>query len=157
MVSRERLGYSLIEMLVATAILLVAVGVLTELADVGRQHAGRAEEAAAAQRICQNLLDEILCGAVPMEATSEGIVREEPDWTFSVDIKPIDRLQWEPGLAELCVTVVKTSEGSRAGKPFSLTRWVRYSSPEKEKMPGRDMNRRSAPPHGRSVLGGLRS
>jgi hypothetical protein len=142
-------------MLVATAILLVAVGVLTELADVGRQHAGRAEEAAAAQRICQNLLDEILCGAVPMEPTSEGIVREEPDWTFSVDIKPIERLQWNPGLAELCVTVAKTPEGSKAGKPFSLTRWVRYSSPGK--MPGQGMNKRREPPNGRSVLGGLRS
>ncbi len=46
MVAQPRLGFSLMEMLVATAILLVAVGVLTELADVGRRHARGAEDAA---------------------------------------------------------------------------------------------------------------
>jgi prepilin-type N-terminal cleavage/methylation domain-containing protein len=154
MASTKRSGYSLIEMLVATAILLVAIGVLAELADVGLKHASRAEEAAAAQRICQNLLDEILCGVIPLESTAEDAVSDEPDWTYSIDVKPIERVQWEPGLAELRVTVVKTPEGVKAGKPFSLIRWVRYSSPEKR--PGQDTNSPSAPPKQRPVLKGPR-
>ena len=68
MVARPRQGFSLMEMLVATAILMVAVGVLTELADVGRQHARGAEDAATAERICQNVLDEVLCGARPLQS-----------------------------------------------------------------------------------------
>jgi prepilin-type N-terminal cleavage/methylation domain-containing protein len=155
MASRRHRGYSLIEMLVATAILMVAIGVLAELADVGHRHAGRAEDAAAAQRICQNVLDEILCGTIPMAPAAEDTVDDEPDWIFSVDLKPIERLQWDPGLAELRVTVVKAPEGSKAGKPFSLTRWVRYISPDKK--PGDDGNRSEASLNRRSVLGGPRS
>jgi prepilin-type N-terminal cleavage/methylation domain-containing protein len=131
MASRSRLGFSLIEMLVATAILLVAVGVLSELADLGRQHARGAEDAASAQRICQNVLEEILCGAMPLESTSETTVSEEPEWTYSVDVESLERFDWEPGLAEVRVTVVRTPEGARPGKPFSLTRWIRYPSGEK--------------------------
>jgi hypothetical protein len=116
------------EMLVATAILLVAVGVLTELADVGRRHANGAEDAAAAQRICQNILDEMLCGARPLEATSDTVVVEEPEWTVSIEVKPLERFEWEPRLAELRVTVARAPDESKPGKPFSLTRWIRYPS-----------------------------
>ncbi len=131
MVARPRLGFSLMEMLVATAILLVAVGVLTELADVGQRHARGAEDAATAQRICQNLLDEMLCGARPLDSVSDTVVAEEPDWTFSVELKPLERFEWDPRLAELRVTVMKTPEDSQPGKPFSLTRWIRYPSGDK--------------------------
>jgi hypothetical protein len=144
------------EMLVATAILLVAVGVLTELADMGRQHARGAEDAAAAQRICQNILDEILCGARPLQAVSETTLLDDPDWTFSIDLKSLERFEWEPRLAELRVTVTrapdetkrlnesKTLEEAKPGKTFSLTRWIRYSSGEKPLGDGR--SRPAAPP-----------
>ena len=120
------------EMLVATAILLVAVGVLTELADVGQRHARGADDAATAQRVCQNLLDEILCGAMPLQAVPETALPEEPDWTFAVELKPLERFQWDPRLAELRVTVQRTPEESKPARPFTLTRWVRYPSDEKK-------------------------
>lgn len=148
------------EMLVATAILLVAIGVLTELADVGRQHARGAEEAAAAQRICQNILDEILCGARPLQSTSDSVLFDEPDWTFSVELKPLERFEWEPRLAELRVTVTKTPEEARTsdeakpGKTFSLTRWVRYASSEKRI--GEGGGRAAASPATRPVSRGPR-
>jgi hypothetical protein len=135
------------EMLVATAILMVAVGVLTELADVGRQHARGAEDAATAERICQNVLDEVLCGARPLQSSSETVMADEPDWTFSVELKPLERFEWEPGLAELRVTVAKTAEESKPGKPFSLTRWVRYPSGEKTAFAGRSRPARSPDSH----------
>ena len=148
------------EMLVATAILLVAVGVLTELADVGRQHARGADEAAAAQRICQNILDEILCGARPLQSASESVLFDEPDWTFSVELKPLERFEWEPRLAELRVTVTKASDDSttadeaKPGKTFSLTRWIRYSSGEKTSRNG--ASRPAGPPQSSPVSRGPR-
>jgi prepilin-type N-terminal cleavage/methylation domain-containing protein len=131
MAAQPRRGFSLMEMLVATAILMLAVGVLTQLADVGRQHARGAEDAATAQRICQNILDEMLCGARPLQSTADSVMAEEPDWTFSVELKPLDRFEWDPRLAELRVTVAKTPQDSKPGKPFSLTRWIRYPSSDK--------------------------
>ena len=154
MVAKPHLGFSLIEMLIATAVLLVAVGVLAELADVGRQHARGAEEAAAAQRICQNLVEGVLCGELPLEATSETVVPEEPEWTFLVELKPLERTGWDPGLAELRVTVTKTPQGARAGKPFSLTLWIRYSTGEKRSERG--LGQPAALPRRRPGSGGPR-
>jgi prepilin-type N-terminal cleavage/methylation domain-containing protein len=130
--TQRRSGFSLMEILVATAILLVAVGVLSELAYVGTRHASSAEEAATAQRICQNILEEILCGARSLETVSDTTVLEDPEWLYSVDIKPLDQFQWSPGLAELRVTVTSSPENGKPGKPFSLVHWIRYVSSEKQ-------------------------
>jgi hypothetical protein len=113
-------------MLLATAILLVAVGVLNELAALGGRHARGAEDAAAAQRICSNLLDEILSGIRPLESAADATVDDEPDWTYTVEITPVDQLEWNPSLATVRVTVSPASGDGKPGKPFSLTRWVRY-------------------------------
>ncbi len=129
MTGKPRSGFSLIEMLIATAIVLVAVGVLSELASVGRRHATAAEDAATAQRICQNRLEEILCGAAPLEAADDATVTEDPDWTCSVELKPLEQYAWQPGLAELRVTVKKGSETAGPSRSFSLVRWVRSASP----------------------------
>jgi hypothetical protein len=142
------------EMLVATAILLVAVGVLTELADVGRRHANGAEDAATAQRICQNILDEMLCGARPLESTSDTVVVEEPQWTVSIELKPLERFEWEPRLAELRVTVARAPDDAKPGKPFSLTRWIRYPSGEKTSREGGGKS--AASPDRHPVSGGRR-
>jgi prepilin-type N-terminal cleavage/methylation domain-containing protein len=128
--SQSRCGFSLIEMLVATAIVLVSVGVLSELAGVGQRHARAAEDAATAQRLCQNLLEGILCGGAPLETTQDAVVKEDPDWTYSVELKPLDDYAWEPGLAELRVTVTKTSEAASPSRSFSLVRWIRQKSPQ---------------------------
>jgi prepilin-type N-terminal cleavage/methylation domain-containing protein len=126
--SQSRGGFSLIEMLIATAIVLVSVGVLSELAGVGQRHARAAEDAATAQRLCRNRLEEILCGSAPLETTADAIVTEDPDWTYSVELKPLEDYAWEPGLAELRVTVRKASEPPTPSRTFSLVRWVRQKS-----------------------------
>jgi len=163
----------LIEMLLATAILLVAVGVLNELAHVGRHHARGAEDAAAAQRICNNLLDEILSGILPLDSVADTAVADEPDWTYSVELTPLDQLEWSPTLAAIRVTVKPTPEDAKPGKPFSLTRWVRYpteAAPDSAgQREGRTDSEREAtdntnpsgsfgkpPTNGRPRVGGLR-
>lgn len=130
MIAPRRAGFSLMEMLVATAILLVAVGVLSELAYIGTRHADRAEAAATAQRMCQNILEEILSGGRPLESVSDAATSESSEWHYSVEIKPLERFRWSPGLAELRVTVVPASEGAESGRSVSLSRWIRYVSPE---------------------------
>ena len=67
MTATNRSGFSLMEVLLATAILLGSVIVLGELAGIGRQNANSAEELATAQRLCQNKLNEILAGLTSLE------------------------------------------------------------------------------------------
>lgn len=127
-----RRGFSLLEVLIATSILLGCVVVLGELAAIGRQHARDAEDLTAAQLICQTKLNEILCGASPAASVEAQPLTEAPGWVYSAEITYIDK----PGLASLTVTVseeiseTEDFEQERAVRQFQLTRWIRDPNPQ---------------------------
>lgn len=62
----KRSGFSLIEVIIATAILLGSVFVLSELAGLGRRQSQRAELQTRAQEVCEQTLNEILFGERPL-------------------------------------------------------------------------------------------
>lgn len=62
----HRRGFSLIEVIMATAILLGSVVVLSQLAGLGRTYAQNTEQMSLAQRICENTLNELLVGIRPL-------------------------------------------------------------------------------------------
>ena len=145
-----RNGYSLLEVILATAILLGSVVVLGELARIGRKHVTSAEQLSAAQLVCEAKINEILAGLSPLENVAETLVgptnfsprgelatdtRSEmkasetleaetwetgPQWLYTVDVQPLD---W-PGLVALKVTVTEDVENKRPTQ-FSIIRWVR--------------------------------
>jgi Tfp pilus assembly protein PilV len=131
MTRRHRFGFSLLEVMLATSILLACLIVLGELASVGRGHARDAEQLTIAQLVCRSRLNEILAGAAPLEAQAASEVLELPGWSCKVEVEPLGRY----GLSSVTVTVVRvapaTSETptATAGKSFSLTRWIRSSEP----------------------------
>jgi len=120
-----RSGLSLIEMLVAAAILLASVALLSQLADVGTRHARQAESLANAQRICQNILNEILAGAAPLEPVENMPLRDEPGWSCSVAFEPLALPLQRPQLGILRVTVTEQSAGPHLPTQFTLWRLVR--------------------------------
>jgi len=61
----KRSGFSLIEVILATAILMGSVFVLSELAGIGRRQSQRAELHARAQQLCEQTLNEVLTGERP--------------------------------------------------------------------------------------------
>jgi len=61
-----RRGFSLIEVIMATAILLGSVVVLSRLAGLGSTYAQNTEQMSLAQRICENTLNELLLGIRPL-------------------------------------------------------------------------------------------
>jgi len=62
----HRRGFSLIEVIMATAILLGSVVVLSRLTGLGSTYAQNTEQMAVAQRICENTLNELLVGIRPL-------------------------------------------------------------------------------------------
>ncbi|MCA9023769.1 MAG: prepilin-type N-terminal cleavage/methylation domain-containing protein [Planctomycetaceae bacterium] len=62
----SRSGFSLIEVILATAILMGSVVVLGELAGIGRRQAQRGRDFAEAHERCELLLNEILLGLKPL-------------------------------------------------------------------------------------------
>jgi len=128
----RRAGFSLLEVILATAILLGSAVVLAELAAVGREHATSAEDLATAQLICQSKLSEILAGAAPAAGVQDQPLVEAPGWVYSVEIDPIEESGQPQGVASLRVTVRQvlddagTAGGSRRRREFTLARWIRH-------------------------------
>jgi general secretion pathway protein I len=120
MKSRRR-GFSLLEVLLATAILAGSLVVLSELAAIGRIHASTAEDGATAVRICRSVTGAILAGVEPVAPVRQQPVDDEPGWSYSVEVESATR----PGLVTIRVTV--RQDEAENGRPveFSLVRWIR--------------------------------
>lgn len=67
----NRRGFSLIEVIIATAILMGSVFVLSELAGLGRRQSQRAETETRAQELCAQTLAEIALGERPLEEVQD--------------------------------------------------------------------------------------
>jgi general secretion pathway protein I len=120
MKSRRR-GFSLLEVLLATAILAGSLVVLSQLAALGRTHAAAAGDEAEAVRIGRSVTSAILAGLLPVAPVHEQSVDEEPGWLYSVEVEPAGR----PGLVAIRVTVRQDEAESSRPVAFSLVRWIR--------------------------------
>lgn len=148
-----RRGFSLIEVIVATAILMGSVIVLARLAGMGRTMAQKTQLHSDAQRVCEQTLNEILLGLRPLEPVEQTplnpatMIAESPDadapeqvaddrisvrqpsgrWLHSVRLQPHTQI---PTLQTL--TVVVESADDNSGRPvrFRLSRFVRMPNVE---------------------------
>jgi prepilin-type N-terminal cleavage/methylation domain-containing protein len=121
----RRRGFSLFEMIIATAILAGAAVLLLELADLGWRHASAAEQGATAQRICQNLLNEYVAGAQPLLPGDDLPVPGEDGWVYSATLERVAAPLRGPGLALLRLSVREDLPGDGPRVEFTLARWVR--------------------------------
>lgn len=137
---RRRSGFSLLEVLLSTAILLGSVVVLSHISFVGMAHMDAAEQYASAQLVCQTRMNEILAGAAPIEEVSGQAIPELPGWGLTVKVESAG----QPGLLAVEVTaaeqpaeaafdaageaaggtVAVDQETEGAGKRFTLVRWI---------------------------------
>ena len=136
----KRYGFSLMEVILATAILLGSVVVLVELAGIGRHHAQSAQQRAIGQLLCQNKMNEMLAGVAPLEsvqaeplemAVSDGAaafteeVTTGPSWWYSVELTSTSM----PALSAVRIVVWQAVDADDEPRNvFSLVRWVRSSS-----------------------------
>lgn len=117
--SRRR-GLSLLEVMLAIAILGGALVVIGELVRIGSIAADRAEKISKAQLLADSRLAEVTAGALPLQSVSDAPCEEDPDWTYSIEVGDADR----PGLKLVEVTVQQDS--NLVAKPLSLkvARWL---------------------------------
>ncbi len=100
-----RNGLSLLEVIIATAVLSIGVAMLTRVMATAHRNATRASERVTAQLLCQNALNEILAGIEPLEPVALSPVAANPEWLYSVDMEP-----WETdGLRLVTVAVYRTA------------------------------------------------
>jgi general secretion pathway protein I len=118
-------GFSLLEVLLALAILTGAIAVLGELARIGLRCAAAARDLTQAQLLCETKLAEIISGIQPPTSVQKAQFEkidpsENLPWVYSIEEQTID----EEGLIAVRVTVTQDLPPEKHPLSFSLTQWI---------------------------------
>ena len=115
-----RRGYSLLEVILAIAILAGAVTAIGHLMRIGTSSAGKACDLARVQLLCESKLIEITSGVAAPEPVRQVPFDTDPEWLYSVDMEPTDR----EGLLAVRVTVGQDPNSRTRPVTFSFVRWM---------------------------------
>ncbi len=124
--SASRRGTSLLEVMIATVMLMGCVMALSRVAFLARRHAHGAEDRSLSQIHCQNILEEIMAGVRPLQSAPPTAF-EGDMWVYAVDVEEMK----QAGLTQVAVTVDRLddpedplpTEDDLVG--YRLVRWVR--------------------------------
>lgn len=83
-----RKGISLLEVIIATVILTVSSVMLIRIIGTADRNAQRADRRVMAQMVCQNYLDEMISGMIPLESADPEPTIHYPDWQCAVTVEP---------------------------------------------------------------------
>lgn len=124
----KRAGFSLLEVILAMAILAGAIAILGESSRQALRNATVAKDMARAQLLCETKLAEIAAGITPLEpiegAAFDTITEPgEPAWLYSIETDPTD----EDGLISVRLTVTRDLPPEERPIRFSVVRW--FSDP----------------------------
>ncbi len=144
-----RQGFSLLEVLLATSILIGSSIVLLELVTIGNRHAASARDLTKSQLICESKLNEILAHAAPAETVRPMPIEDDPLWVYWVDLVPLDH----PDLVALEVNAAYQPTPQKQSARFTLVRWIRDPRAKGGAKPGEPDQppRALAGPRGRSA------
>ena len=122
---RPARGISLLEVILALAILAGAVAVLGEVARHTMRNARAVRDSSRAQLLCETKMAEICAALAPLEPVEAAPLAQtddqgQPEWFYSVAVDSID----QEGMMAVHVTV--THGRSPEGRPLrvSLVRWI---------------------------------
>lgn len=119
--SVPRRGFTLLEVILALAILAGALLVLGELVRQGIGGAARARDMAAAQLIAESKLAELAAGITPLAASGATPAEQDPRWTVAVEVEPTV----DTTILAVRVTVTPTGATGPGGTQVTLVRWLR--------------------------------
>ncbi len=121
---KEASGLSLLEVILALAILAIAVAILSQTMYLAAENGTRSKEMMAAQMLCESTMSEIITGIVPAQSTSWASISSSSsstDWSYMVEMLPAE----QPGMMGVQVTV--TNDPNRTSKSpidVKLVRWI---------------------------------
>lgn len=122
----NRAGFSLLEMILALALLGTSLGILAQVAMTGTDAAIEAEQLSQARMIAQSRLAEILANGItpaavppsPTEAMDSG---STVNWQYQVDVVPAPM----DGMLAIRVNVqALDADGGPPTAQYSITRWM---------------------------------
>lgn len=123
MVMSKRSGLSLLEVILALAILGLSLAAIGELMRIGSRSAEMARDLTTAQMLCETKMAEIVTGLLPTTAIAEAPIQDVGtgnDWLYTVQTQTID----QQGLISIRVTVQQNPDYASRPVSFSLVRWM---------------------------------
>jgi prepilin-type N-terminal cleavage/methylation domain-containing protein len=116
----HRRAFTLLEVLTALAIFLVAISVFASIFVRNSEIAVGIQQQNLATRLCQSKMHEVAAGVVPLSSDGDQPFDEEPNYTWSLqaDSGPAD------GLWKVTVTVKRVGSDSGDASQCSLTQLV---------------------------------
>jgi prepilin-type N-terminal cleavage/methylation domain-containing protein len=114
----RRRGLSLLEVVLALAILSGAFASLTQLVSTGLRAAANARDLTRAQIMAETVVSEIVAGVTPAAPITQAEL--EPGWLVSINVVPTV----QDGVIQLVVGVERVNE-SRQSVRYEITRWLR--------------------------------
>ncbi len=121
----RRDGFTLLEVILALAILLASLAAIGQLVFNAYQSALRVKNMTRAQLICEGILAELNAGSLPLETIADAPVEDiddtvEPGWLYAIDIAQLDT----NGLLSVQVSVYQDSALVARPVQFTLTQWM---------------------------------
>ncbi len=115
-----RTGLSLLEVVLAIAILGVAISVIGELVRLGSRCAAEARDLTTAQLYCESKMAEIAAGADVAQPVTSTPIDTVGEWMYYVEVAPTDQV----GLILITVTVEQNRSPADRPVSFTLQRWI---------------------------------
>jgi general secretion pathway protein I len=106
--SHARSGFSLMEVMLALAIFLLALVAIGGLVDMGMEREVDSQLQVRGARLAQSKMSELVSGALPMSSTS-GNFDNESEWSFDVTTQPTG----PPNLYQVTVKVSRDNRGAK--------------------------------------------
>ncbi|HWB10498.1 MAG TPA: prepilin-type N-terminal cleavage/methylation domain-containing protein [Pirellulales bacterium] len=122
-----RRGFSLLEVVLALAILTAAVAILGELIRAGLRNAQLARDLSKAELLCESTIYQIESGLLPPQPAQRSPVDQEPGWYYSVENESTGT-PTQSGLLRLRVTIELNPDKQKRPTKFSVVRWMRDPS-----------------------------
>ena len=119
----KRSGLSLLEVVLALAILGLALAAIGELMRIGSRSAEMARDLTTAQILCETKMSEIVIGLLPTTPIAEAPIQDVGmgnDWLYAIETQMID----QAGLISIRVTVQQNPDYVSRPVSFSLVRWM---------------------------------
>ena len=115
-------GFSLLEVILALAILAGALAALGEVMRLGDQNASAAADEAQAEMLAESVMAEILVGARPLASVNGAALplEDDPAWVVSVTVQPTEYVE----LVAVSVRVAQQLPPAQQPAYCDLVRWV---------------------------------
>lgn len=119
-----RRGLSLLEVVLALAILAASIAITSELVRVGSRGAVDARDLTTAQLLCENKMAEITAGIQPPDPVSRATLLEDPEWLYSIAIGQTEQEGMLAVEIMLEKNIPRNTTTVRRPLSYRLVRWM---------------------------------